>query len=239
MKNNSPETPSIISTFFNEKYRSEYSDNYDSLIKDIQNDNFYLNIEDYVKVYSDVLNNETCKKLSTLIEKYPNKVRFCDDLNNLIRSGEFADMEKSQKFDLYMRTIIDKLLNVVSKKYSEDVKSFYYSYGDSLNYYHYHALKYSKNDYFKIHHDHYAETINYSRLLTICAYLNEDYEGGELEFPSIKKTFTFKTGDVIVFPSNWMFYHGVNPILSGNRYNIIIWAGIDVNKLSNGEINHE
>jgi predicted 2-oxoglutarate/Fe(II)-dependent dioxygenase YbiX len=238
MKNES-EIPSVISLFFNQEYRSEYAKNYESLILDIKNDNFYLNIEDYVKVYSNILSTEICNKLSALIEEYPNKIRFSDDLNNLLRSGEFADMRKNKKFDLYVRSIIDKLLKVVIKNYSQDVKSFYYSYGDSINHYHYHALKYGKNDNFKIHHDHYAETLNYSRLLTVCVYLNEDYDGGELEFPSIKKTFKFKTGDVIVFPSNWMFYHGVNPILSGNRYSLTVWAGIDINNISGKKINHE
>lgn len=238
MKNES-EVPSVVSVFFDQKYRSEYIKNYESLISDISNDNFYLDMEDYVKVYSNVLSSETCKKLSLLIEEYPSKIRFCDDLNNLIRSGEFVDMRKNKKFDLYVRNIIDQILKDIIKRYCQDVKSFYYSYGDSLDHYNYHALKYGKNDNFKMHHDHYAETINYSRLLTVCVYLNDDYEGGELEFPSIKKTFRFKTGDVIVFPSNWMFYHGVNPIISGNRYSITIWVGMEVKNMSTNSIKHD
>lgn len=235
MNNNPP----VASLFYDKKYRSEYDENYKSLISDIQSNKFYLNIEDYVKVYHDILDIETCKKLSLLIEKYPLKRKFTDDLNNLIRSGEYLDMTQNKKFDLYIRKVIDKVLSSVIKKYVGEVKSFYYSYGDSINYYHYQALKYTKNDYFKNHHDHYAETVNYSRLLSVCIYLNEDYEGGELEFPSIKKTFKFKTGDVIIFPSNWMFYHGVTPITVGNRYSITVWAGIDINKFSNEEINYE
>jgi len=238
MKNES-EVPPIVSVFFNEKYRSEYNENYKSLILDIQSDKFYLNIEDYVKVYHNVLDIETCKKLSLLLETYPNKMRFCNNLTNLIRSGEFLDLSQNEKFNLYIRKIIDKVLNIVIKKYTKEVKSFYYSYGDSINHYHYQVLKYTKDDHFKIHHDHYAENTNYSRLLTVCIYLNEYYEGGELEFPSIKKTFKFKTGDVIIFPSNWMFYHGVTPITSGNRYSITVWTGIDINSISNKEITYE
>lgn len=237
--NNEVTIPSVISVFFDQEYRNEYNNNYDSLLSDIKNDTFYLSMEDHVKTYSNVLDLKTCNILSNLIETYPHKIRFSDDLNNLIRSGEFLDMTQNKKFDDYVRSVIDKVLNKVTQQYCHDVKTFYYSYGDRLNYYHYHALKYTQNDYFKIHHDHYAETINYSRLLTMCLYLNEDYEGGELFFPSIKKTFRFKTGDAIIFPSNWMFYHGVNPILSGNRYSITVWAGIDINKVTNNEINHE
>lgn len=224
---------SVISVFFDQEYRNEYNNNYESLLCDLENNTFYLNIEDYVKMYSNVLDLKTCTNLSNLIETYPYKTRFSDNLNNLIRSGEFLDVSKNKKFDRYLTKIIDKVLNNITQKYCQDVKPFYYAYGDKLNYYYYHALKYSKNDYFRIHHDHYAETINYSRLLTICLYLNEDYEGGELCFPSIKKTFRFKSGDAIIFPSNWMFYHGVNPILSGNRYSITIWAGIDIGRSHN------
>ena len=32
-----------------------------------------------------------------------------------------------------------------------------------------------------------------------------------------------KTGDLVMFPSNFMYPHSVQPILSGTRYSIVCW----------------
>ena len=31
------------------------------------------------------------------------------------------------------------------------------------------------------------------------------------------------TGDLIIFPSNFMYPHSVEPIISGTRYSIVCW----------------
>jgi len=36
-----------------------------------------------------------------------------------------------------------------------------------------------------------------------------------------------------------MFYHGVNPIISGNRYSITIWVGMEVKNMSTNSIKHD
>jgi hypothetical protein len=57
--------------------------------------------------------------------------------------------------------------------------------------------------------------------------LNDDYEGGEISFlnedDSEVVTWRPKAGDVIVFPSGSPFFHGVHPVLSGNRYIVRLW----------------
>ena len=73
-----------------------------------------------------------------------------------------------------------------------------------------------------------------SRLLSVCVYLNDDYTGGNLDFPSINQSFKFNTGDVIVFPSHWMFYHGVAPIKSGVRYTLVVWLGVSTEQVPQG-----
>jgi predicted 2-oxoglutarate/Fe(II)-dependent dioxygenase YbiX len=53
--------------------------------------------------------------------------------------------------------------------------------------------------------------------------LNEDYEGGEFLFSS-KHEITFKAGDMLVFPSNFMYPHEVKEIRKGERYSFVAWA---------------
>ena len=51
---------------------------------------------------------------------------------------------------------------------------------------------------------------------TLITYLNDDYLGGEIEFPEHNIVLKPKAGSTIMFPSN--FVHNVKPILEGSRY---------------------
>jgi len=219
------------SMFFRKEYTENFENEYKDMQKDIHNNKFNLSVEEYVRVYKQFFSFELCNELVEDIKKYPIKMKFSGSLSDSLRKGEFVNTYFSQnEFTQKIENLIETSIEKISKKYTQDVRPLYYAYGDNFNHYTYHILKYTSDDYFKIHHDHYAETLNHSRLLTVCIYLNEDYTGGELEFPSVgnDKEYSFKTGDIIVFPSNWMFYHGVKPILSGERYTIVIWIGLDL-----------
>ena len=59
-------------------------------------------------------------------------------------------------------------------------------------------------------------------ILSIVGLFNENYQGGE--FKILNKNVKLKTGDVIIFPSNFMYPHGVNTITKGVRYSFVAWA---------------
>lgn len=63
---------------------------------------------------------------------------------------------------------------------------------------------------------------NIKRDITCVVYFNEDYTGGELYFKFFDVEYTFKAGDVIIYPSNWPYIHGVKPVI-GERYALVIW----------------
>ena len=55
-------------------------------------------------------------------------------------------------------------------------------------------------------------------------YLNEDFDGGEIEFPNQKFKYKAKSGSAVIFPSAGTEYlHKVNKINSGIRYTIAMW----------------
>lgn len=62
-----------------------------------------------------------------------------------------------------------------------------------------------------------------SRDITMIWYLNDDYEGGELEFTQLQLTFKPKRGDMIIFPSYYEFTHKVHPVTSGLRCSLVTW----------------
>lgn len=53
---------------------------------------------------------------------------------------------------------------------------------------------------------------------SLVAYVNDDYEGGEISFPNHNITIKPKAGSLIMFPSQQPYIHEVKPIISGTRY---------------------
>ncbi|NDB61871.1 2OG-Fe(II) oxygenase [bacterium] len=61
-------------------------------------------------------------------------------------------------------------------------------------------------------------------------YINDDYEGGEIQFPRLDGyTLTPKVGDIAIFPSNYIYEHASLPMKSGTKYCVVIMT--DINEL--------
>ena len=58
-------------------------------------------------------------------------------------------------------------------------------------------------------------------------YLNDDYEGGELEFDMQRFKMKPNRGDFLFFPPFWTHTHRVNTITKGCRYVITGWRSLD------------
>jgi hypothetical protein len=80
-------------------------------------------------------------------------------------------------------------------------------------------VKYLPGKYFKIHGDHGPY---YSCTISAVAYLNDDYVGGEIEF--VRQGIKIKpmAGDIILFPSNFVYEHASCEIIDGTKYSIVI-----------------
>jgi predicted 2-oxoglutarate/Fe(II)-dependent dioxygenase YbiX len=63
---------------------------------------------------------------------------------------------------------------------------------------------------------------NILRDITCVAYLNDDYEGGELNFQFFNLSFKPEKGTIIIYPSSWQYLHSVDTVI-GERYAIVIW----------------
>ena len=65
------------------------------------------------------------------------------------------------------------------------------------------------------------------RDISMIAYINDDYEGGELEFDKLQITIKPKRGMVICFPSYDDFSHVVHPVTKGTRLSLVSWFETD------------
>ena len=59
-------------------------------------------------------------------------------------------------------------------------------------------------------------------IISVVANLNEDYEGSE--FYCRERKIELKTGDILLFPSNFMYPHEVKETTKGIRYSFVSWA---------------
>jgi len=65
------------------------------------------------------------------------------------------------------------------------------------------------------------------RDVSIICYLNDDYEGGELEFPLLGLKIKPKKGTIISFPSYYEYPHRVHPVTKGERFSLVTWIETD------------
>ena len=75
--------------------------------------------------------------------------------------------------------------------------------------------------HFKIHADHGP---TYVTTVSIVVYLNDDYEGGDIWFPRFNLSFKPQAGDIIVFPSTYVYEHASQDMISGTKYSVVIMS---------------
>ena len=105
-----------------------------------------------------------------------------------------------------------------------------------------HLLRYDEGDYLGVHNDNdsnYRATggqrfipkgqVQMRQVVAVMLYVNDcvsndneldgtNYTGGELFFPYLDITHQAKSGDILIFPCNFMATHGVHTVKAGKRY---------------------
>ena len=88
-------------------------------------------------------------------------------------------------------------------------------------------LEYSHNERMAYHCDHIRSMFDGEKkgipILTVIGTLNEDYDGGELVMFD-NKEIILGEGDLIIFPSVFLYPHKINPIKKGKRYSYASWV---------------
>ena len=87
--------------------------------------------------------------------------------------------------------------------------------------------RYNKNQIMSKHCDHIVSLFEGKNrgipILSIVAVLNDNYKGGEfIMFDDYE--IKFKAGDLIIFPSVFLYPHLVKPVKKGIRYSFVSWA---------------
>ena len=88
-------------------------------------------------------------------------------------------------------------------------------------------IRYFPGQRMRNHCDHIQQIFDGSKkgipILSIIGILNDDYEGGDLIMFE-DKTIKTKKGDILLFPSNFLYPHEIAPVTKGVRYSYVSWV---------------
>lgn len=187
-----------------------------------------MNVKDYVRKYDNFLDAKTCK---TLVKKLK-KTQWETHTFYEPHSGEFksfdkelsvayaAEIEETLTLQNQIWFAIQKYITVDSGHMSE-----WYSSWNGYTQVRYN--RYDKNTRMKLHCDHIHSMFDGNRkgipTLSILGALNDDYEGGDLIFWEQEKN-ELKAGQIMIFPSNFMYPHKVTEVTKGTRYSFVSWV---------------
>jgi len=116
---------------------------------------------------------------------------------------------------------INNLSNLFFKNFDPIEKDYMDTYGIFTEWHDtYGILKYGKGQQFTNHIDDHP---TYHRRISTVYYLNENYTGGEINFPRFGVTLKPKANQIIVFPSTYVYNHSVSPVVEGQRYAVVSW----------------
>ncbi len=91
---------------------------------------------------------------------------------------------------------------------------------DDLYHEQYNMLRYQGGQEYKAHAD---GTTADGRCVSAIVYLNDTYEGGEVEFVNFGIKIKPEAGMLLLFPSNYAYRHIAHPVKSGTKYAIVTW----------------
>jgi hypothetical protein len=183
-----------------------------------------MNLKDYIKHY-DLIDPRLVSKLI----KFANKINYEEaqtvgGLNKQIRNVEEHHLSNKLKSLTAVKwfNLISYFIIQACNKYTQDLKNLN---NDCLNLNEIETinlLKYKKNYFYKKHIDHGAVT---PRTVSVIIFLNNDYKGGSLCFDINGEILKIApaVGRILIWPSNFLYPHFVEPVTEGTRYVLVSW----------------
>jgi hypothetical protein len=168
--------------------------------------------EDNIVIIDNFLSKETMYILNNFIREktygmaedfnYLSKKMFKDENPEIFKI--FVDLEKK----------IPKYINEYLKNFNiqiEEKPLFNMSFASRI-----------PNTRMEEHFDYNPEEIGNGNIranMTALMYINDDYSGGELFFPTQHLTYKPELGSLVIFPSNYL--HGVLECMGNSRYSVL------------------
>jgi len=202
------------------------------------------NLDYGIHLYENALTKEECKYIIDGLENEISKdipgikwsgaqVNESQDNNNVRNCVDLKykkeELGRYIPYNEILKECHNKVENALDKclRHYESLWHLKMHYKEAFNF-----VKYMPGKYFKIHADHGPY---YTCTISAVVYLNDDYDGGELEFIRHGIVVKPKAGDIVLFPSNFVYEHASLEVRSGIKYSVVIMT--DYNDLYHKENN--
>ena len=174
--------------------------------------NLWPNPEDTIKMIDDACNRNASywEKASTI----GLGVRQTHRLNKLLMLTHHADISGDPALQNIHNQFYAMLLATSIPHATR------YDINESLWHEPYSILKYEEGDQYKSHYDGGTAI---GRAISAICYLNDNFDGGELEFVNFGIKFKPEPGTLILFPSNYAYRHVAHPVTNGTKYALVTW----------------
>lgn len=116
---------------------------------------------------------------------------------------------------LMMHLHLNELLLPALRDYSSDYRCGPHITGENWQ-----ILRYGEGHHFD---DHIDDSKAFPRTCSISYYINDEYDGGEIEFPRFNLKIKPVANQAVIFPANYVYNHKVYPVTSGVRWTIVNW----------------
>lgn len=187
-----------------------------------------FNVKDYVRIYDEFLDKKTCE---LIVEKL-NKTDW--ELHKFYQSntGECISFDKELSISFAQEItetneLMRKVWFAIEQYIRKDHAYMNQWFNDWGGYTPIRYNRYNVDTQMRLHCDHihnmFDGNIKGIPTLSILGSLNDDYEGGELIFWEQEKI-ELKAGQIMIFPSNFMYPHKVLPVTKGTRYSYVSWV---------------
>jgi len=185
------------------------------------------NIEDFVKTYT-VLDKEFCEKIrGELNTANWRQHTFYDP-----RTGVYADRSGNKELDVTndnipsRQELTQKVWETVHKYIVEGLQKPYYNSWSGFSPIRFN--RYHEDRLMALHVDHIHSIFEGERkgipVLSVLGSLNNDYEGGEFLMFDDEKEYKIKQGEIMIFPSIFLYPHRVAPVTKGIRDTFVSWV---------------
>jgi len=180
------------------------------------------NLEDFVKVYN-LIDSTICDRSVNALNNLNWEQHRFYSTNGLIDNGK-EPFECHQHIDT-TQDLQKSIWNALKKYILEDINFPWFPGWQGFS--NLKFIKYIEGCEMANHCDHIHslyDGINKGiPILTIIGLLNDDFDGGDLIMFEDTKV-PLKKGDIVIFPSVFLFPHKIEKIIKGTRYSVVSWS---------------
>jgi len=182
-------------------------------------------LHNYIKLYNNSIQKTTCLEIIKELDHVNFKRHSYFDYKN----NSYNSYDHEPEISLTTLSLNNNLRYIIWKSIEQyilkDINFDWYQGWEGFTQIKYN--KYTVNTEMRQHCDHIHDIfdgeIKGIPILTVLGFLNDDYEGGELVMFT-DEIIRVKQGDILIFPSNFLYPHKVNLVTKGTRYSLTSWV---------------